>query len=105
MKVSGCSKLSLHPLTGYWFRAVNLIPHPSEDRDMGSFFLIISLAWTVHAAVKLDGLDCPPGPAHLAHRTRGTQGRPAGDPASHDLGSRREGPARRHGRDPLRGLS
>ena len=24
MKVAGCSKLSLHPLTGYWFRAVNL---------------------------------------------------------------------------------
>jgi hypothetical protein len=24
MKVSGCGKLSLHPLTGHWFRALNL---------------------------------------------------------------------------------
>ena len=24
MKVAGCSKLSLHPFSGYWFRAVNL---------------------------------------------------------------------------------
>lgn len=24
MRVSGCSKLSLHPLTGHWFRALNL---------------------------------------------------------------------------------
>src|SRR4051794_28287986 len=24
MKVAGCSKLSLHPLTGHWFRALNL---------------------------------------------------------------------------------
>src|SRR6516165_5360913 len=24
MRVGGCSKLSLHPLTGHWFRALNL---------------------------------------------------------------------------------
>jgi len=24
MRVAGCSKLSLHPLTGHWFRALNL---------------------------------------------------------------------------------
>jgi hypothetical protein len=24
MKIAGCAKLSLHPLTGYWFRALNL---------------------------------------------------------------------------------
>jgi hypothetical protein len=32
MKVAGCSKLSLHPLTGYWFRAVAaLSAHPGLE--------------------------------------------------------------------------
>jgi hypothetical protein len=54
MKVAGCSKLSLHPLTGYWFRAVAaLSAHPGLE----GFVFPSSKSGNRNLAIFMDKLD------------------------------------------------